>query len=344
MKFTDEILQKILTHNKRITDIHSNPNIDSKRSALNYSIPHDHQGLKDLEYYKKRLNETYIYGRGTKRESATITGCSWVVTLPKELYGNTEKERLFFHSVFDFICLRYGAENILFNHIHYDEDGLPHIHVAFCPVTTLDHEKVQYKTYKTKETVRLESGRYEYVHQFKLNSDGTKIKLKNYAKMTDFFNEKLDCNTVMNRMELKTFHGDLQQYLTEHNVDGKVKTGATGGVNFTVSELKEFTQKTGLHLDQLKEISNEKSILLCIVDQDQKLKVLEQLLEEKDIQLSVLKESLQRSNERIHDLESQLSYSKESDLSWGKTNTNWGNGWDSKSRHLEEEKLIETER
>ena len=146
----------------------SNPDIDKERTHLNYSFPMEHNGLKPFDYYKKLIGEKYLYGRGTKREKNAVTGCGWVVTLPRELYGDVEQEKAFFQGVFDFISNRYGRENIINNSVHYDEAGLPHIHVIFSPVTTLDHDVVQYKTVKTTQAVKLDSGRYEYTYRFKL--------------------------------------------------------------------------------------------------------------------------------------------------------------------------------
>ena len=59
----------------------SNVDIDPERTHLNYSFDMDHGGLTDFEYYKKRIDDNYHYGRGSKREDKAITGCGWVVTL-----------------------------------------------------------------------------------------------------------------------------------------------------------------------------------------------------------------------------------------------------------------------
>lgn len=298
-KFTSAAMANMLRHNNRMTAEPSNVDIDHERSQLNYSFELDHGGLTDLQYYKKLIDGKYIYGRGTHRLDNMVTGCGWVVTAPKEICGDPEKEREFFRGVFDFVCGRYGKENIINNAVHYDEAGEPHIHIIFCPVTGLDHDKIHYKTAKTKEAVRLASGRYEYGYRFKLDAGGQKIPLKNYAKVSDYYDEKISANDVLNKIELKNFHYDLQKYLDEKGIEGKVVTGRTGGVNFSVKELKEFTEKTGLRLDEVKEIQGDRSLLESLVEQHSKAESLEALLKENISVIEALKDEIMAKDREI---------------------------------------------
>ena len=287
-KFTDDAMCNMLRHNDRATANPTNKDIDPERTKLNYSFPLNHKGMTDYEYYKKLVGEKYLYGRGTAREKDAVTGCGWVVTLPREIQGYPDKEKAFFQATFDFISERYGRENIINNAVHYDEAGAPHIHVVFCPVTNLDHDIVQHKTVKTTKSVKLESGRYEYQYRFKLDDNGEKIKLKNYAKMSDYYDEKIDCNSVLNKIELRNFHQNLQKYLTDNGIEGAVINGKTGGVNFSVKELKEFTAKTGLHLDEVKEMQGDKTLLESFVERDAKVHQLEEIIQAKEIQIETL--------------------------------------------------------
>ncbi|MGN0408899.1 MAG: plasmid recombination protein [Candidatus Fimousia sp.] len=297
-KFTHDAMSNMLRHNDRKTINPGNKDIDRERSALNYSFPLDYGGLTGYEYYKRLVDEKYLYGRGSAREKCAVTGCGWVVTLPKEIHGYPEKEKAFFKGVFDFISTRYGKENIINNAVHYDEAGLPHIHVIFSPVTKLNHDVVQYKTVKTTQAIKLASGRYEYTYRFKLNEKGEKIKLKNYARMSDYYDEKIDCNSVLNKIELRNFHPDLQKYLTEHGIEGAVITGKTG-TNFTVNELKTFTAHTGMHLEEVKMLQGDKSLLESFVERDKKVVKLEEKLRKKEALIESLKGEFLSKNKEI---------------------------------------------
>lgn len=309
-KFVDEEIVAQLAHNSRAKKTYSNKDIDLTKSHQNYSFPMDHGDLSPLDFYKKRLDENYIYGRGTKREKEAVTSFGWVVTLPAELAGDQVKEKNFFRGVFDFISARYGSQNIISNDVHYDEAGLPHIHVVVLPSVPLNLDQVHNKIIRTKQAVRTESGRYEYAVRF-AEKDGARIPVKNYARMADYFTEKLSANDVLNKAELQHFHNDLQTYLTANGIDGKVVTGTTGGINFTTEELKDFTQKTGLTLADVKERLQGKSLLDGYVESTEKVKTLE-------AKVDALQEELQKSRAWGAD---------RSNGSWGDRSWEQNSGW-----------------
>lgn len=310
-KFTDEEIVAQLGHNSRAKKTYRNKDIDLSKSHQNYSFKMDHGNLTPLDFYKKRMDQNYIYGRGTKREKEAVTTFGWVVTLPAELAGDPEKEKAFFKGVYDFISGRYGSQNIISNDVHYDEAGLPHIHVVVMPSLALDPDKVHYKIARTKKAVRTETGRYEYAVRF-AEKDGERIPVKNYARMADFFSEKLSANDVLNKAELQHFHGDLQTYLTANGIEGKVVTGTTGGISYSVEELKEFTQKTGLTLTDVKERLQGKSLLEGYIESTEKVNELE-------AKVASLEEQLDKTRTWSAD----RSSGGWGDRSWGQP-TGWG--------------------
>lgn len=350
-KFTHAAMCSQKCHVRREHKNPSNQDIDPKRTPLNYSFPMHHNGLDSFNYYKELIGEKYLYGRGTQREKEAITGCGWVVTLPQEIYGNSDKEKEFFSAVYDFVSNRYGKENIITNAVHYDEAGLPHIHIVFCPITDLDHDVVQHKTVKTSNTIQLESGRYEYTYRFKVDENGDRIPLKNYAHMSDYFDEKVDANTVLNKAELQHFHTDLQQYLSDNGIDGAVVNGKTG-TNFSVKELKDFTQRTGLHLQDVQALQSDRTLLESLTQYEKQNIELKQTFTSTLEQLSAAQAALlakdnelQIALERIKALETELSQTRpqaielksaQKEYVWGNDNS-WGNI--QKNHEHEEEKL-----
>ena len=372
-KFTHSAISNMLRHNSRLTAEPSNVDIDHERSKLNYSFEMDHDGLSNYEYYKKVIDDSYLYGRGTQREDKAITACGLVVTAPKEICGDFEKEQQFFSSVFSFVDERY-EHHIVDNAVHYDEAGAPHIHITFVPVTELDHEKVHYKTSQTKDEIKLESGRYEYGYRFILDEEGQKIPLKNYARISDYYEEKISAKDVINKAELKHFHADLQQYLDDNNIEGRVLTGTTGGINFSVKELKEFTRTTGLRLEEVKEMQHDQTLLESYVENHERIADLTELMSEKDATILTLQEELLEeqsinkdlqnkieelehtiaeqqqeidySAEKIQELESGRNVDPSNDIrriEWGRTSDTWGShssGWGTLINDIEEEHTL----
>ena len=101
--------------------------IDPSLSHKNYNLAPAHdpwQFVKDKIDMSKKSG-----GRVNSRSVAVV---STVVTLPAEFKGD---ERLFFESVFKFLCGIFGAENVVSAVIHYDEPGArPHIHFKAVPL------------------------------------------------------------------------------------------------------------------------------------------------------------------------------------------------------------------
>lgn len=276
-KYTDGGVMMLLKHSDRQIKNDSNKDIVEERKDLNYSIDMERNGLSPRDFYKQIKDSSYLYGRGSQREAEAVTCCSWVITLPKSISDyttvgkdeikilNSEAERAFFEGVNQFVSDRY--ETVFYNRVHYDEGGQPHIHIYFVPQTKLDHDLVHYKTTKTHEVVRTESGRYEFTYRFKLEN-GERIPLKNYAKMSDYYDTKISGADVLNKAELQHFHGDLAEHLRKNNLPGadSVYSGKTDGKNISVKSLKEFTKATGITIDGLKENPLSKDELSELLD------------------------------------------------------------------------------
>ncbi len=317
-KHNDAAMIMLLKHSERRLKNDSNTDIAPSRTCLNYSLDLGHEDVTDIEYYQRLVGDSYLYGRGTKREAEAVTCCSWVITLPKEIsdYSSTdieepvrlhpEEEKMFFEGALDFVSNRYGIENIVHAKVHYDEGGQPHVHIYFVPRKELDHDQVHYKTVSTKKAVQTDTGRWEYSFRYKTDDNGDRIKLKNYSKMSDYYDYKLAASEIVNPVELKHFHPDFARYLKEHNLPGAsfVHTGITGGNNVSVSSLKELTRATGMTLEQVQALQREKSVL------EQKIITLEQ-------ELSAARQELQNITRNVSNEWGSVT-------GWGQTQ-GWGN-------------------
>lgn len=239
-KFTDKQVRGLLLHMNRVRSNDMNTDIDNERTELNYSLtPYlNGNGLTREEirkaewaYYKQRKAELYCYARD---DVCTMAGC--VVTLPEELIGHPEKAERFFETVTRFLCERYGGEpttdgrlypNVVSVTVHYDEKQLDesrglrgHLHFNWIPAVKIDHEKLMAK--------------------------------KNHVKMMEFYDYKISAKECITKKDLSALHQDLQAYLTANHVEGKVIINPTGGksVNIPVSQLKEYTERTGRTIDR----------------------------------------------------------------------------------------------
>ena len=119
-------------HNERKAKNHSNKNIDSSKTELNYYIKKN-----ELSYIKEfdRIKEKYNL-KGQIRSNSIIM-CEMVFTSDQKFFdeiGYQESKR-YFQESYNFICnyKNLGEENIISAVVHIDEDT-PHMHLLFIPV------------------------------------------------------------------------------------------------------------------------------------------------------------------------------------------------------------------
>ena len=106
----------------------SDGRIDPSRTKDNYC-------MKTRRFHKQlnsdlglRLNHV----EHSSRKDLNVMS-SWVITCPQELCNDPKKVKQFFTVAFDFMCDRYGAENVLNGYVHMDE-ATPHMHMPMIPV------------------------------------------------------------------------------------------------------------------------------------------------------------------------------------------------------------------
>lgn len=150
-KYTKGNVQGLSIHWDRKTENHSNLNIDNERSDFNYDLC-EKEG-DTLSRMNQRLSEVYVFKRNDVKVCA-----DWVVTLPENLKGISEKEqRDFFEKIYEFLANRYGGEkNVLSANVHMDETT-PHMHFAFMPVVwdkKKQREKVSAKEVLTRKELK----------------------------------------------------------------------------------------------------------------------------------------------------------------------------------------------
>lgn len=144
-KFTRGNLNGLSIHLDRKTDHHSNEEIDPTKTYLNIDLCQKEGDT--LSRLNNRLKEVYCM----KRDDVKV-GCSWIVTLPKNLKEQTESDQqAFFEKTYAFLSERYGGEkNVLSAQVHLDETT-PHLHFVFMPVVW--DEKKQREKVSAKEVL-----------------------------------------------------------------------------------------------------------------------------------------------------------------------------------------------
>ncbi len=192
-------------HNERKTRNHSNKNIDSSKTELNYYLKKN-----ELSYIKEfdKIKEKYDL-KGQIRSNSIIM-CEMIFTSDKEFFdtiGMDETKRYFEESYkFIFNYKNLGEKNIISAVVHFDETT-PHMHLIYIPVIHAKdkdgHEidKVCCRDFwKGRDSYKnLQNAFHEYITskgfdlQRGLPVEETKRKnetIQNYKQITNFENTK----------------------------------------------------------------------------------------------------------------------------------------------------------
>ena len=204
-KLTRAKAQGICVHNDRKAKNHTNKEIDSERTHLNYYFKKNN--LNYVKEFDKLKKENDLKGN---IRSNSIIMCEMLFTSDSvffEKIGEKETKR-YFEESYKFICnyKDLGEENILSAVVHLDE-GVPHMHLVYVPVIhTKDKEgndidKICARDFwKGRDSYRrLQDAYYEYVTSkgfdlergLPVEETGAKHeKIEDLKKLTNFENTK----------------------------------------------------------------------------------------------------------------------------------------------------------
>lgn len=120
----------ICNHHERLKDVYkSNPDIDPKRTHLNYHIrlPSDKYRLLVL----KRIEEA----RAKKRSNSIVLQDCIATATPDWINElSYAKQQEFFNHAYQYFSKTFDEENIISAVVHMDEAN-PHMHLCFVPIT-----------------------------------------------------------------------------------------------------------------------------------------------------------------------------------------------------------------
>ena len=210
-KLTRRKAQGICVHNDRKAKNHTNKEIDSERTHLNYYFKKN--TLNYVKEFDKLKKENDLKGN---IRSNSIIMCEMLFTSDSDFFeriGEKETKR-YFEESYKFICnyKDLGEENILSAVVHLDE-GVPHMHLVYVPVIhTKDKEgndidKVCSRDFwKGRDSYRrLQNDYYEYVtsKEFDLErglpveeTNAKHERIEDLKKLTNFENTKKVLNNI----------------------------------------------------------------------------------------------------------------------------------------------------
>lgn len=255
-------------HNERKTKNHSNKNIDSSKTELNYYLKKN-----ELSYIKEfdRIKEKYDL-KGQIRSNSNIM-CEMVFTSNQKFFdeiGYEESKRYFTESYnFIYTYKNLGEQNIISAVVHMDEDT-PHMHLLFIPVVhTTDKEgnkidKVCCRDFwREKNSYRdLQNAYFKHISEkgFKLER-GELVEVTNrghysiqeYKKITNYENTKELLKSIKLELPETPDIKDFKKLML--NRDEKIENEIIKPKDDLIKKL--YSEKISLH----KELSRQTTII-----------------------------------------------------------------------------------
>ena len=148
-KMKAENLIGIGNHNQRKTKNHSNPDIDTSLSELNYDLVNRTDNYKkDIENF---INENKSTTRAVRKDAVLIN--EWIITSDRKFFENLSDEdtKEFFITAKEYFAENFGEENIRYATVHLDE-STPHLHMGIVPFD--EDKKLSAKRVFNREALR----------------------------------------------------------------------------------------------------------------------------------------------------------------------------------------------
>lgn len=255
-------------HNERKTKNHSNKNIDSSKTELNYYLKKN-----ELSYIKEfdKIKEKYDL-KGQIRSNSNIM-CEMVFTSDQKFFDKIgyEESKRYFEESYKFICeyKNLGEQNIISAVVHMDEDT-PHMHLLLIPVVhTIDKQgnkidKVCCRDFwKGKNSYRdLQNSYFKHISEkgFKLER-GELVEVTNrehysvqeYKRITNFKNTKELLNSIKLELPESPDIKDFKKIML--NRDEKIKNEIIKPKDDLIKKL--YNENISLH----KELSKQTTII-----------------------------------------------------------------------------------
>ena len=197
-------------HNERIFENHSNKDIDTSRSHLNYELTDRDRELSYKSQIEDYINENKVSERAIRKDAVLCD--EWIITSDKAFFEklDQEKTRDFFETAKNYFAENYGEENIAYASVHLDE-STPHMHMGVVP---FENGKLSSKAMFDREELKKiqdELPKYMNEHGFDLQRG----ELNSEAKHKTVAEFKKDLATTEVQQELDRLNEVLKEKYEE---------------------------------------------------------------------------------------------------------------------------------
>ena len=216
-KMKAENLVGIGNHNQRKTKNHSNPDIDTSLSKLNYDLVDRTQNYKtDIENF---INENKSTTRAVRKDAVLVN--EWIISSDKDFFDNLTESEIenFFERSKDYFAEKFGEKNIRYATVHLDE-STPHMHMGIVPFDK--DNKLSAKRVFNRQALRdVQEELPKYLQDFQFEIErGQKGSERKNLTVPEFKKLKEEEREIKKELEIKK--DELMAYTKENQIDKKL--------------------------------------------------------------------------------------------------------------------------
>lgn len=283
-KLKGNAITGIQIHNQREKEL-ANKDIDKEKTSLNYDL-HNDNPVNYEEKFKEKIAKAGI----EKYRSNAIKGIDILTTSDNDFFKKLSKEEQerYFKSSYDFICEKFGKDNVIASVVHLDE-RTPHMHTTIVPITEdnrlsakdimrnpmmLKGYQTDYNNYMNERGFELERG---------ITSDRKHIELEEFKQQTKL--QELEQELQRKEQSFEDKKKNLDYKLFNYELGKKIEID---------NQLEKYENQRKKAIEQ--ELKQEKSLLSY---ENEELKIDNQNLKNTAQQL---KQTIEQSKEKIEEL------------------------------------------
>ena len=280
-------------HNERIFENHSNKDIDTERSHLNYELTDRERSVSYEKQIKDYVNENKISQRAIRKDAVLCD--EWIITSDKAFFEKLSpgETRSFFEAAKDYFAENYGEQNIAYASVHMDE-STPHMHLGIVPMR--DGKLSSKAMFDREELKKIQDELPQYLNEqgFELERGARNSEAK-HKTVAEFKKDRAD-----KELELELLQKGAPEFVNENT--GEIATQEE------YEQAMELQNKLNCQIT-IRETTLQEKIDWMKLQYREELQKLESYQKASEAHISDLNEEMGRKSSELKKIESRASQS-----------------------------------
>lgn len=215
-----ENLKGMENHNERKTENHSNKEIETDKSHLNYDLISCSNYKEAID---KELKERYTKTTAIRKDAVVAT--EFLFTSDTEFFDKLSpgEEKKYFEECLDFLKEKFGEKNIISAKVHKDEKT-PHLHAVIIPLHNDGSLSMKKYVDSKKDLMKLQDSFFEKISKEFPQLERGQSKTITESKHKDLKELKKETNYLENQLELHNKKISIQkEKISSLNINDEFK-------------------------------------------------------------------------------------------------------------------------